>query len=187
MDANREVRAMLFSCLHLPPLPAVVSRVGRDDNLILEDAVESSHGLIGNMIEWVALARDHAKDGQRMQEQFALLAQFKADLLGLDLDTCSDEALYGLYCDHTRRWLGCYAKFGDGARFMPVGHVAAGDRIHRNMQDYCKAQHFHATDGQALHIETSVPYASMLRRCAEWMRHAFLADGDPLEETNLID
>jgi len=175
MDNNREIRAMLFSCLHLPPLPAVVSKVSRDDNVILEDDVESSHTLIGNMIEWVALARDHSKDGERMLEQFALLAQFKEDLLKLD-PNCTDEELYSLYCDHTRRWLGCYSRLGDGAFFKPLDYVAANDKIHRNMQDYCKAQHFHATDGQTLKLEASVPYADMLRKCAEWMREAHLAD-----------
>lgn len=171
MDNNREIRAMLFSCLHLPPLPAVVSKVARDDNLILEDSVESSHALIGNMIEWVAMARDHSNNGQRMQEQFALLAQFKEELLRLD-PNCTDEALFEFYCDHTRRWLGCYAKLGDGARFKPLEYVAVDDKIHRNMQDYCKAQHFHATEGQTLQLAGSVPYAEMLRKCSEWMRAA---------------
>lgn len=172
MDNNREIRAMIFSCLHLPPLPAVVSMVGRDDNVILEEGVESSHSLIGNMIEWVAMARDHAKDSERMQQQFALLGQFKEDLLRLDLENCTDQALYALYCDHTRRWLGCYAKIGD-TRFKPLEYVAGGDKLHANMRDYCKAQYFHSTEGKTLTLEDSVSYRDMLRKCAEWMREAY--------------
>lgn len=176
MDNNREVRAMLFSCLHLPPLPAVVGTVDRDENVLTGDGVESSHALIGNMIEWVALARDHSKDSERMLEQFALLSEFKEDLLRLDLGLCTGDELYRFYCDHTRKWLGCYAKLGSSAFFKPMDHVTVNDKIHRNMRDYCKAQHFHATDGQTLQLADGVSYEDMLRKCAEWMREAYLSD-----------
>ena len=33
---------------------------------------------------------------------------------------------------------------------MPLDYVAANDLIHLNMQDYCKAQHFHFTNGATL-------------------------------------
>jgi len=172
MDTNREIRSMLFSCLHLPPLPAVVSRVG-DDNVILDEAVESSHVLIGGMIEWIAMASDHSKDGERMLEQFALLSEFKEDLLKLDLS--SDEALYSFYCDHTRRWLGCYTK-SCNAFFRPLDYVVANDKIHNNMRDYCKAQYFHCSEGKTLQLADTVGYGDMLRKCAEWMKEGYLSD-----------
>lgn len=174
MDENREIRAMLFSCLHLPPLPAVMQQVERDEHVITGEGIESSHSLIGNLIEWVCMANDHTLNGQRMAQQMEMLARFRADLCGLDLGACSDEALYELYCHHTRLWLGCYTKAGLSVCFKPLDYVTNRDKIHRNMADYCKAQYHHFTEGaEKLALEDSVSYRDMLRRCAEWTREAY--------------
>ena len=174
MDGNREIRAMLFSCLHLPPLPALMQQVECDEHRIIGEGVESSHALIGNLIEWMGMARDHTQDGQRMAQQFEMLARFRGDISGLDLGTCSDESLYELYCHHTRLWLGCYTKAGHATCFKPLDYVTNGDKFHRNMADYCKAQYHHFTEGrESLTLEASVPYRDMLRKCAEWTQAAY--------------
>ena len=169
MDNNRELRAMLLSCLHLPPLPAVMSRVGRDDGTFIDEAAESSHGLVGNLIEWAGCRGDQAANRTRMDLQLAALDRFKTELRALD-PAAPDEALYAFYCEHTRHWLACYTDAGARTRFMPLDYVATNDPIHRNMQDYCKAQHFHFTNGATLDLAGSTPYPAMLRKCAEWMR-----------------
>lgn len=176
---------MLFSCLHLPPLPAVMLRMERDEDRVTGDDVESSHTLIGNLIEWVGLAKDQRLNGQRMLEQFAVLSRFRQDVCKLDLDTCSDEALYEMYCHHTRLWLDCYTKAGGSARFKPLEYVANGDKIHRNMVDYCKAQYHHFTEGGGeLKLEPTVSYRELMRRCARWTQEAYREDGGkpPVEE-----
>ena len=38
MDDNRELRAMLFSVIHIPPLPSIVSRLDREDYSIVDDS-----------------------------------------------------------------------------------------------------------------------------------------------------
>lgn len=177
MDENREIRAMLFSCLHLPPLPTVALQVERDEDRVTGDGVTSSHTLIGYMIEWVGLAKNHTLNTQRMLEQYAMLSQFRQELAGLDLGACTDESLYELYCHHTRLWLGCYTKAGKGTCFKPLDYVATGDRIHANMIDYCKAQFHHFTEGkETLTLEPSTTYRCMLRKCARWTQQAYSKD-----------
>ena len=167
---------MLFSILHLPPLPAAVERVEQDENIVCGETAESSHALIGNLIEWVSLLKNHRRNGERMAEQLVLVSQFKAELLKLDLRACSDESLYDFYCHHTRRWVGCYVK-GLHMRFLPADYVSSNDKIHRNMVDYCKAQFHHFTEGrEELSLEPTVRYLEMLRKCAEWGQAAFGQD-----------
>ena len=157
MDNNREIRAMIFSVLHVPPLPAIMNVVDWDDNTVLEEGVESSHTLIGNMIDWIGAAKDHTKNQERMLEQFSVLAEFREDLLALNLERCTDEQLYNLYCSHTRKWLGCYSKLGATARFKPLEYVVVKDKIHKHMMDYCKAQYFHSKYGkETLALEETI-------------------------------
>ncbi len=74
MDDNREIRSM-----------AIVSRLDREDNTVLDDeAVESSHSIIGSMLEWTAMANNQAANASRMNLQCALLSRFKEDLARLD-------------------------------------------------------------------------------------------------------
>ena len=173
MDGHREIRAMLFSVLHLPPLPAVVSKVDRDDNTVLNDQeTESSHSLLGNLIDWCSIAQDHRRNGERMEKQFALLSEFKEDLRALDLNNCDIGDIYSLYCKHTRLWIGCYCMLGDSVRFKPMCDIMNNDKIHKNMCDYSKAQYYHLKDGKEtldLDQDTAV-YSDLLRKCAQWTR-----------------
>ena len=173
MDSHREIRAMLFSVLHLPPLPAVVSKVDRDDNSVLNDSeTESSHSLLGSLIDWCAIAQDHRRNADRMKEQYALLEQFKNDLTGLDLPNCGAEDIYGLYCHHTRLWIGSYCKLGESIRFKPFSDVLHNDKLHKNMCDYAKAQYYHLSEGKdSLELDPdTVTYSDLLRKCSQWTR-----------------
>jgi hypothetical protein len=177
MDGHREIRAMLFSVLHLPPLPAVVSKVDREDSTVLSDSeAESSHSLLGSLIDWCAIATDHRKNGERMLEQFELLAKFKEELKTLDTENCDIEDIYNFYCTHTRLWIGCYCKLGETVRFKPLCDVLNKDKLHRNMCDYTKAQYYHFTDGKEsleLDADTAV-YSEVLRKCATWTKEMML-------------
>ena len=178
MDDNRELRAMLFSVIHIPPLPSIVSRVDREDNSIVdESAVESSHSIIGSMLEWTAMANNNAANTSRMNMQCALVTQFKSDLLKLDPATCPVEDLYNFYCHHTRLWLNTYSRVGNMMRFKPLDYVLNNDKTHQNMRGYTKAQYHLFTDGkERLDLADSVSYADLLRKCAQWTKEAYEAE-----------
>jgi hypothetical protein len=177
MDGDREIRAMLFSCLHLPPLPIIMLEAARDEERVRGECVESSHALIGHLIEWRRQADRQEGGDARMQRQMAALSRFQSNLVALDLAACSDESLYEFYCHHSRAWLDCYADVGQSARFKPLEYVCTNDKLHRNMADYCKAQYHHFTEGrESLTLEATVPYRAMLRRCAEWTQTSYKAD-----------
>ena len=175
MDDNRELRAMLFSVIHIPPLPSIVSRVDREDNSVVDDsAVESSHSIIGSMLEWTAMANNNAANNNRMNMQCALLAQFRSDLGKLDPLNCPVEDLYNFYCHHTRVWLNSYSTVGNMMRFKPLDYVLNNDKTHQNMRGYTKAQYHLFTDGkETLELEDSVSYADLLRKCAQWTKEAY--------------
>lgn len=175
MDENREIRSMLFSVIHIPPLPAIVSRIDREDNAVLDDeAVESSHSIIGSMLEWSAMANNQASNANRMNLQCALLARFKEDLSRLDPVHCPAEDLYNFYCHHTRAWTNTYSTVGNMLRFKPLDYVLINDKTHQNMRGYTKAQFHLFTDGkETLELDDSVPYIDLLRRCAQWTKEAY--------------
>jgi len=175
MDENRELRAMLFSVIHIPPLPSIVSRLDREDNTVIdESAVESSHSIIGSMLEWTAMANNQAANTNRMGMQNMLLAQFRSDLRKLDPTNCPVEDLYNFYCHHTRAWLNTYSTLGNMMRFKPIDYVLNNDKTHQNMRGYTKAQYHLFTDGkETLELEDSVTYADLLRKCAQWTKQAY--------------
>ena len=178
MDDNRELRAMLFSVIHIPPLPSIVSRLDREDYSIVDDsAVESSHSIIGSMLEWTAIANNNAANTMRMNMQCGLVTQFKSDLMRLDPTTCPVEDLYNFYCHHTRLWLNSYSKVGSMMRFKPLDYVLNNDKTHQNMQGYTKAQYHLFTDGkECLDLADSVSYADLLRKCAQWTKESYEAE-----------
>jgi hypothetical protein len=187
MDENRELRAMLFSVIHLPPLPSIVSRLDREDNSVVDDqAVESSHSIIGSMLEWTAMANNQAANNNRMNAQGSMLAQFRTDLAKIDPLTCPAEDLYNFYCHHTRMWLNTYSTIGSMLRFKPLDYVLNGDKTHQNMCGYTKAQYHLFTDGkETLELENSVPYAELLRKVAQWTKEAYeIESRTELEEKN---
>jgi hypothetical protein len=171
MDENRELRAMLLSLLHLPPLPVTVNLVERGDHTIINDQhTESSHAIICNLIEWVAMMNVGTLNNKRMREQMSLQAQFHDELRNMDL-SLSDEALYNFFCHHTRLWLNSYTSQGDSIRFKPLDCVSPGDRVHAALLDYAKAQYHHFKEGnETLDIESSLSFAQILRKCAEWSK-----------------
>lgn len=178
MDDNREIRSMLFSVIHIPPLPAIVSKVDRDDNTVIDDeAVESSHSIIGSMLEWTAMANNQAANDARMRLQCALMSRFKADLARIDPANCPAEDLYNFYCEHTRAWTNTYSKIGSSLCFKPLDYVLNNDKTHQNMRGYTKAQYHLFTDGkETLELEDSVPYAELLRKVALWTKEAYEID-----------
>lgn len=186
MDENRELRAMLFSVIHIPPLPSIVSRLDREDNSVVDDsAVESSHSIIASMLEWVAMANNHAANHNRMNMQCALLSQFRLDLCSLNPLTCPIADLYNFYCHHTRAWLNTYSKVGNMLCFKPLDYVLINDKTHQNMRGYTKAQYHLFTDGkECLELEDSVPYGELLRKCAQWTKETFEAKAAADEGTD---
>ena len=185
MDDNREIRSMLFSVIHIPPLPAIVSKVDRDDNTVLDDeAVESSHSIIGSMLEWTAMVNNQAANDARMRLQFGLMSRFKSDLARIDPAKCPAEDLYNFYCEHTRAWTNTYSKIGSSLCFKPLDYVLNNDKTHQNMRGYTKAQYHLFTDGkETLELEDSVPYAELLRKVALWTKEAYESDQRE-QETN---
>jgi hypothetical protein len=185
MDNNRELRSMLFSVIHLPPLPAIVSRLDREDNTVLDDeAVESSHSIIGGMLEWTAMANNQAANTQRMNLQCALFTRFKEDLSRLDPARCQAEDLYNFYCHHTRAWINSYTSTGSTLRFKPLDYVLHNDKTHQNMRGYTKAQYHLFTDGQeTLDLDDGVPYIELMRRCAQWAKEAYVLERSAKETT----
>ena len=188
MDDNRELRAMLLSLLHLPPLPVIVNLVERDDsNAIINDQhTESSHAILCNLIEWMATMNVQALNNNRMRQQMTLQAQFHSELRDLDPNT-TDDALYAFFCHHTRQWLNSYASQGDTIRFKPLDSVSPGDKIHAALLDYAKAQYHHFKEGnETLDIDSGLPFIKILRKCAEWSRE-WNADNTPMQETCLFE
>ena len=193
MDSNRELKFSIFSVIHIPPLPTVVSRVDRDDNTVLDDdAVESSHSIIGSMMDWSAMANNEAGNRQRMHAQLELFDKFKEELLRIDLKDCSAEALYDFYCGHTRRWLNTYSTAGNMLRFKPLDYILNNDKSHQNMRGYTKAQYLMYAKRDtnftkdALKIEDSVPYGDLLRKCAQWTQESFKREGGNHTETEEV-
>jgi hypothetical protein len=188
MDENRELRAMLLSLLHLPPLPVTVNLVERDDNraIIDDQHTESSHAIICNLIEWMAAMNVQELNNSRMKRQMTLQAQFLTELHNLDAET-PDETLYTFYCHHTRMWLNSYTAQGDTIRFKPIDSVSTGDKIHAAILDYAKAQYHHFKEGnETLDIDSKLPFIKILRKCAEWSRE-WNADNDSVLAQGTFD
>ena len=168
---DRETKAMLFSVLHLPPLPVVVNLTDSEDHtLVVGEATESSHALLGNVLDFWTLARDYDKNMERMQAQVMCISNFRVELEQLDRDhnvkTCAVEKIYELYCRHTRDWFTCYDKsLGNQLYTRPWDYVVVGDKVHKNMCDYTKAQFYHMSLGN-LKVDERVGYGELLRQCA---------------------
>ena len=171
---------MLLSVLHLPPLPVTVDLVDRDNQRVLNDQhTESSHAIICNLIEWMAIMNSQEVNSKRMLTQMALQQQFHSELRNLGEGT-SDEALYNFLCHHTRLWLNSYTTQGDTIRFKPIDSVTPGDKVHAALLDYAKAQYHHFKDGnETLDIEPKLPFISILRKCTEWSKE-WNADNTPV-------
>jgi hypothetical protein len=171
MDENRELRAMLLSVLHLPPLPVTVNLVERDDNSIIDDQhTETSHSIICNLIEWMAVMDNQEHNMKRMMTQVSLQQRFQDELRKLPADI-TDEALFDFYCHHTRVWINSYTPLGDTIRFKPVDSVCRGDKAHSALLDYAKAQYHYLKEGKGtLLISDTLSYKDMLRNCTEWTK-----------------
>ena len=164
---------MLFSVLHLPPLPALVHKVDEDDHsLVVGEKTESSHSLLGNMLDWCAVSQDHDKNMERMAAQVRCVNNFMNELMQLDsevdLRTCNINRIYDLYCRHTREWFWCYGKrMGDQLYTRPWDYVVVGDKVHKNMCDYTKAQFYHMTLGNSrVFVDEKTSYGELMRQCA---------------------
>lgn len=168
-DANRELRSIMLSLLHLPPMPAVVTMVERDGGSVMEsDHSESSHTVIATLVEWHAVMDNSKFNNERMAAQAALQTTFHEQLAKVDLDG-PIESIYSFYCHHTRLWVNCYTPIGNKLLFKPLDSVCAGDKVHSNMLSYAKAQYHYLKDGkEELEIHDRVPFAELLRKCAQW-------------------
>jgi hypothetical protein len=168
-DANRELRAMMLSLLHLPPLPSVVAVVEREDNTVLSsDHPESSHTILATLIEWMAMMENARVNSERMVAQVVLQGRFYEELMELDLNG-PGETIYSFYCHHTRLWANAYTPLGGRMFFQPVETIHVGDKVHGAMLDYAKAQYQHFK-GVELEICDTVSFVDLLRKCAEWSR-----------------
>ena len=178
---------MLLSVLHLPPLPVTVERIEREGSKVIDDQhTESSHALICNLIEWMAIVNAQEVNNQRMRTQMELQQQFHAELRKLDL-AAPDETLYTFFCHHTRMWLNSYTHMGDTIRFKPIDCVSPGDKVHSAMLDYAKAQYHHFKDGEeSLDIDSALPFVQILRQCAEWSKE-WNADNTPMSTQCLFE
>lgn len=187
MDENRELRAMLLSVLHLPPLPVTVNLVERDDNSIIDDQhTETSHAILCNLIEWMACMNIQALNNTRMRQQMALQERFHSELRAMDAKA-TDEALFAFFCHHTRLWLNTYTTQGDTIRFKPLDSVSPGDKVHAALLDYAKAQYHHFKEGnETLDIDSALPFPEILRKCAEWSKE-WNADNTPVQAGCLFE
>jgi hypothetical protein len=168
-DANRELRSMMLSLLHLPPMPAIVTEMEREDNTVLStDKEESSHTIFAALIEWMAVIDNARVNSKRMAEQVGLQVMFHESLAKLDLD-CNGEALYNFYCHHTRQWANAYTPMGGRMLFKPLDSIHVGDKVHVAMVSYAKAQYQHFKEAE-LDISDKLPYIEILRKCAQWSR-----------------
>lgn len=170
---NREMKGMLFSVLHIPPLPVMVHKTDSEDHsLVVGEATESSHSLLGNMLDWCAMAQDYSANIERMQSQIRCLASFRVELESLDkeccLRTCPIQKIYDFYCKHTREWFRCYNKhLANQLYTRPCDYVIVGDSVHKNMCDYTKAQFYHMSHGESsVQVDERISYGELLRRCA---------------------
>ena len=174
MDTNRELRSMIFCAIHLPPLPAVVKRLDSDDNAVIDDnATESSHSIIGSMMEWSAMANNGKANSTRLLAQTELFNKFKKDLSEMDVDTCTADSLFDFYGKNTRQWLNTYSTVGDMLRFKPLHDIVRGDKTHMNMLGYAKAQHRLFSADDSVTLDTSIAYADLMRKCAQWTKKNF--------------
>lgn len=190
MDNNRELRSMIFCTIHLPPLPAVVARIDRDDNTVIDDdAVESSHSIIGSMMEWSAMANNEKANTARLMAQTKHFENFKEEMLNMDLNSCTPEVLYDFYGRHTRQWLDTYSKVGNTLCFKPLHYVVNNDKTHQNMQGYTKAQHCLFTGQRdALSLSNSASYADLMRKCAQWTKESLMCTEDiNCDNSNITD
>ena len=168
-DANRELRSVMFSLLHLPPLPAIVTAMEREDCTILStDEAEPSHAILMSLVEWMAVMDNAKANSERMTAQVMLQAQFHAELAKLAPDV-SDEAMYNFYCHHTRLWANAYTPLGRRMLFKPLDSISVGDKVHSLMLSYTKAQYQHFKEAD-LEISDRLSYIDMLRKCAEWSK-----------------
>jgi len=187
MDENRELRAMLLSVLHLPPLPVTVNLVERDDNSVIDDEhTETSHILICNLVEWMAVMDSEGLNKQRMMKQMALQQRFQAELRALSPDA-DDQTLYDFYCLHTRLWINSYTPLGDTIRFKPISTICSGDKVHAALLDYAKAQYHYFKDGnETLDISDTLSCSEIIRKCAEWSKE-WNADNTPMDAQCLFE
>jgi hypothetical protein len=171
MDENRELRAMLLSVLHLPPLPITVNLVEREDHTILNDQhTETSHIIICNLIEWMAVMDSQELNKKRMLDQMSLQQRFQSELRNLP-DATTGQALYDFYCHHTRLWINTYTPLGDTIRFKPIDTICCGDKVHAALLDYAKAQyHYFKDGGGTLDISNTLSCTEILKKCAEWTK-----------------
>jgi hypothetical protein len=187
MDENRELRAMLLSVLHLPPLPVTVNLVEREDNSVInDDHTETSHIIICNLVEWMAVMDSNGLNKQRMMQQMELQQRFQTELRTLPADA-TDEDLYAFYCLHTRLWINSYTPLGDTIRFKPISTICCGDKAHAALLDYAKAQYHYFKDGnETLDISDTLSCSEILRKCAEWSRE-WNADNTPIDAQCLFE
>jgi hypothetical protein len=170
VDGNREVRAMLFTMLHLTPLPVIVNRMDSEDGRVLSDAaVTTSFDLIANLIEWMTAMDNPRENHKRMHRQMQAHKDFCDDISKLNT-TDPPERIYNFYCRHTLAWIHCYSQ-SLTVHFMPADYVINGDKTHAIMLDYAKGHRHWQTDGKELWIlSDNLSYLHMLRQCAVWER-----------------
>ena len=139
-DSNREIRAMILAALPFPPLPVEAKRFEEDGKRLGDAVVITSHDILSNLLEQ-ACARDApATHKVRQTRQRDVLRSFIRAL-------CKDgmlkaDALYNVYCDHTRSHIATYYPEGHPPelKFMPLGYVSKGDKVHLRTCDWMAAQ-----------------------------------------------
>ena len=173
-DANRELRSMMLSLLHLPPLPCIMTQLDGEDNTVLStDQVGSSHTLLASIIEWAARMDNTAVNNERLIMQIALQERFHQELIDLNLDG-PIETIYNFYCHHTRDWVYAYVPSADTVNkliFKPVDSICVGDKIHKHILSYAKAQYHYYKKGDDIpDIPDSLSFGDLLRKCAKLSR-----------------
>ena len=173
MDENREVRAMYFSTLHLPPIPAVADAVDREDRKITnQGGVVSSHDFVAVLIEWMACMDNGTLNHARMLRQLEAQQNFYNELKQIDLTAPKEtlhQTLYNFYCHHTLQWIHCYSQ-EKPVFFLPADYSVKGDKTHLLMCDYAKAHVHCITKGrEELSMDPEkVSYLDLLYTLAEW-------------------
>lgn len=183
MSEAREIRSMIFSSLHLPPMPTVVQQIDRDDNSVIDhEAVQSSHDIIACLIDFAMANCSPQENNKRQMDQLLLHYQFYEHLDSIqNIDSITDEDLYQLYADHTRHWIRAYTKNRNNhfAAIKGYDYVAQNDKIHLQTIEYAKAQSLINSDGRCrLEVDTSVPYLSLLRMCAKYAKESSISSTD---------